>query len=86
LLYGAKITDPYTCYKLFRTDFLKTLNLKSNGFEIEAEITCKTLKAGGKIKEISISYFPRSFQEGKKIRFKDGLIAVWTILKYWFKG
>ncbi len=83
-LYGAEITDPYTCYKLFQADFLKRLDLKSNGFEIEAEITCKALRAGGKIKEVPISYFPRSFSQGKKIKTKDGLRGILTIIKLSF--
>lgn len=84
ILFGSNLTDSYTCYKLFRTDFLKSLELESNGFEIEAEMTCKTLKRKAKIKEAEISYNPRTFEEGKHIRIKDGLIGFFTILKYKF--
>lgn len=81
LLFRSKLTDINTGYKFFRTDFLKSLNLQSNGFEFCEEVTCKILKRGGVIKEVPISYQPRTFQEGKKISFKDGLIGIWTIVK-----
>ncbi|MEK7178270.1 MAG: glycosyltransferase family 2 protein [Patescibacteria group bacterium] len=79
-LFGGNLTDIYTCYKLIPSELIKSLNLSSSGFEIEAEITTKILKRGIKIKEVPINYFPRSFKEGKKIRIYDGLIGVWTIL------
>ncbi|MBI3046391.1 MAG: glycosyltransferase family 2 protein [Candidatus Harrisonbacteria bacterium] len=85
LFFGSHLTDINTGYKLFRTDFLKSLNLKSNGFEFCEEVTCKILKRGGLIKEVPVRYQPRTFKEGKKISFKDGLIGIWTILKYRFK-
>lgn len=85
LLYGAKITDINTCYKLFRTDIIKNIALKGNGFEFCEEVTVKALRRGYKIKEVPIHYYPRSFSKGKKIRFKDGLIAIRTILKYRFR-
>ncbi len=81
LLYGSRLTDIYTCYKLLRREVLENLNLKSSGFEIEAEITCKILKAGIPIKEVPIRYIPRKFSEGKKIKIRDGIIGLWTILK-----
>ncbi|MDP3093794.1 MAG: glycosyltransferase family 2 protein [bacterium] len=85
LLFGSHLTDVYTCYKLFRTDFLRSLKLESNGFEIEAEITCKTLRARGKIKEVPIGYFPRRFSQGKKIRVRDGLKGAFKIVKFRFR-
>jgi len=85
LLFGTKLTDIYTCYKLFPAHLIKSIKLNSNGFEIEAEITAKILKKGLLIKEVPISYSPRRFEQGKKIRFKDGLIGIWTIFKYRFK-
>lgn len=85
LLFGSSLTDAYTGYKLFQAEAIKSINLESSGFEIEAEMTAKILKRGGQIKEVSISYRPRSFSEGKKIRAKDGLKGIWTILKYWRK-
>ncbi len=85
LLYGSHLTDVYTCYKLFRASVLKKINLESNGFEFEAEVTAKLLNSGYQIQEVPIRYYPRSFDEGKKIRFRDGIIGFWTLLKYKFK-
>ena len=84
-LFRTKLTDIYTCYKLFPAHLIKSIKLDSNGFEIEAEITAKILKKGLLIKEVPISYNPRKFKQGKKIRFRDGLIGIWTIVKYRFK-
>ncbi len=81
LLFKARLTDIYTCYKLFRSSLIKELNLSSSGFEFEAEVTAKILKKGLLIKEAPINYYPRKFKEGKKIRFLDGLIGIWTIIK-----
>ena len=83
LLFGSKLTDSYTCYKLFRASLFNSISLESSGFEIEAEITAKILKKGLVVKEVPIEYFPRKFSQGKKIRFRDGLIGLWTIFKYW---
>lgn len=84
LLYKCQLTDVYTGYKLFRTPLIKSIDLKSNGFEIEAEITCQILKRGIVIKEVPIHYEPRTFRQGKKIRFCDGLVGFWTIIKNHF--
>jgi len=84
LIFGSKLTDINTGYKLFRTDILKKINLKSHGFEFCEEVTAKVLKSGYPIKEVAIHYYPRKFSEGKKLRFRDGLIGFWTILKYRF--
>jgi len=81
-LYGLNITDEATCYKLFRSEILKSVNLNCVGFEFCPEITAKLAKKGIKIKEIPISYYPRSFREGKKIRWIDGLTAAWILLRY----
>lgn len=81
LLYGSNLTDIYTCYKLFRAPAVLALDLQCNGFEIEAEFTTKLLRSGYKIFEAPISYNPRKFSEGKKIKARDGLIGLWTILK-----
>jgi len=86
VLSGQKITDAYTCYKLFRKDILKNLFLESSGFEIEAEITVRIIKKGYNIKEVPIDYFPRTFKEGKKINVKDGIIGLYSIFKFWFKN
>lgn len=84
LLYNAKITDEPTCYKLFTTDVIKNLNLKCERFEFCPEVTAKVRKKGYKIYELPISYFPRTIDEGKKIRWKDGFEALWTLIKYRF--
>ncbi len=83
LLFASRLTDTYTCYKLFPARLIKSIPLTSNGFEIEAEITARILKKGLSIKELPISYSPRKFSQGKKIRFWDGLLGLWTIIKYW---
>ncbi len=84
VLYGNSLTDMETCYKLVKTEMLHTLKLKSNSFDIEAEITAKLLKRGVIIVEIPIKVNPRGYHEGKKIGWQDGLTAVWTLVKYRF--
>ena len=80
ILYGTKITDMETCYKMFRKKTINQINLISNGFNIEPEITAKLLKKNIKITELPISYCPRSLKEGKKINWKDGIIAIYTLI------
>lgn len=82
ILYGSHITDEATGYKVLRTDLLRSLNLQSTGFEFCPEVTGKVLRRGIEIHEVPISYRPRSFDEGKKINWRDGLRAIWTLLKY----
>ncbi len=82
LFFGTKLTDVYTCYKLFPAEIIKKINIESRGFELEMELTVKTLKMGYQIAEVPIHYYPRKFNEGKKIRAKDGLKGIWTLLKY----
>ncbi|MBL7064633.1 MAG: glycosyltransferase family 2 protein [Anaerolineae bacterium] len=82
LLYGSHITDEPTGYKAFRADLLRSLDLQSDGFEFCPEVTGKVLRRGIEIHEVPISYRPRSFDEGKKINWRDGLRAIWTLLKY----
>jgi len=84
LLFNSKLTDTYTCYKLIPANVMKSLNLESSGFEIEAELTAKLLKKGIEIKEVPIEYNPRKFKQGKKIRFRDGIVGLWTIIKHRF--
>ncbi len=79
ILYGGNLTDSYTCYKLIPKKILQALELDSNGFEIEAEITAKLAKMGVKIVEVPIRYSPRKYEQGKKIKAKDALKG---ILKY----
>lgn len=83
-LFSSKLTDMETCYKLFRTPLIKGLDLKSDGFEIEVELTAKVLKLGEKIMEVPISYKGRSFHEGKKIGWKDGFNAIFMLVRYRF--
>jgi len=82
ILYNAKITDEPTCYKMFKKKVIKSIELKCKGFEFCPEITAKIRKKGYKIYEVPISYNPRSIKEGKKIRLKDGIMAIWTLIKY----
>jgi len=84
LLYGSKITDMETCYKVFKKEVIKDVEIKSNRFEFEPEITAKILKAGYKIHEVPIKVNPRGYDEGKKITWKDGFLALWTLIKYRF--
>jgi glycosyltransferase involved in cell wall biosynthesis len=83
-LYRLNITDEATCYKTFRTDVIKGINLKCKRFEFCPEITAKIAKKGIKILEIPISYHPRKKSEGKKINWKDGVEAIWTLIRYRF--
>ncbi len=80
--FNTGLNDCFTCYKLFRRETIKNLNLKAQGFDIEIEIIAKALKKKLRIAEEFITYHPRSYAEGKKIRCKDGLRAALSILKY----
>lgn len=82
LLFKSKLTDIYTCYKLFPANLIKSIPFESSGFEFEAEISARILKRGYQIKEVPIRYYPRKFKEGKKIRPSDGLKGLWTIIKF----
>lgn len=84
ILYHAQITDEPTCYKMFKKEVIKSIDLKCKGFEFCPEVTAKIRKKGYKIYEVPIHYNPRSIKEGKKIRLKDGIIAIWTLIKYRF--
>lgn len=87
ILYGEKITDMETGYKVFTRKSIDGIILESRSFDFEPEITAKILKKGIKIHEIDIKIKPRSYEEGKKIRpINDGLIALWTLIKYRFKS
>ena len=83
-LFGLKLNDSFTCYKLFRKDTINLLNLKEKSFTIETEIVAKAAKRELRIVEVPISYHPRPYSEGKKIRCKDGIRAIMTIIKYRF--
>jgi len=84
LLYGTKITDMETCYKVFRKEVIKDMKLKAKRFDFEPEITAKILKKGYKIKEVPINFVGRKFDEGKKITWKDGIKALYYLIKYRF--
>lgn len=84
ILYGARLTDEATAYKMFKTEIIKALNLKSKRFEFCPEVTAKVLKKGCKIVEVPISYKGRTIEEGKKIKWYDGFESIWTLLKYRF--
>jgi glycosyltransferase involved in cell wall biosynthesis len=84
LLYDSSLTDMETAYKVFSTHALDGINLRCMGFELEPEITAKLLKAGFRIVELPIDYQPRTVQGGKKINWRDGLRAIWTLMKYRF--
>ncbi|MBU2577242.1 glycosyltransferase family 2 protein [Patescibacteria group bacterium] len=81
-LYGSKITDLETCYKLMAKEVYQSINLVSSGFEIEPEITAKILKKGFEILETPIVFKPRTYKQGKKIKGKDAVKAVYTLIKY----
>lgn len=84
ILYNTILTDMETCYKVFRADVIKSFQIKSNRFNFEPEITAKVLKRKYKLYELPISYYGRDFSEGKKITWRDGFSAVWTLIKYRF--
>jgi len=81
-LFGVRLNDCLTCYKLFRREVIQTLDLKSQGFDIEIEIISKAIRKKFKIVETSVQYHPRSYGEGKKIRISDGFKVALSILKY----
>lgn len=83
VLFNGHITDMETCYKMIETKLLKNLNLTSSRFEIEPEITCKILKRKEKIVELPITYKGR--KKGKKIGVKDGIQAIWNLVKWKFR-
>lgn len=84
ILYNTILSDMETCYKVFKAEVVKGLNLRSRRFEFEPEITAKVLKQGYRIYEVPISYNGREWDEGKKIKWTDAPIAVWTLLRYRF--
>lgn len=85
ILYGQWITDMETGYKIFSRKAVETINLRAKSFDFEPEITAKLLKTGHHIVEIPITTNPRGYEEGKKLNtLKDGIIALWTLLKYRF--
>src|SRR3989338_825168 len=85
LLYNSTLSDMETCYKMFRKDVLRRMEIKSNDFSVEPELTAKVLKNRNlRVYEMPISYYGRSYAEGKKISWRHGFGALWTLLKYRF--
>lgn len=84
LLYNTILTDMETCYKAFRGDVIRGLVLRSDRFDFEPEVTAKVLKKGYRLFEVPISYNGRSYEEGKKITWRDGLIALYCLIWYRF--
>lgn len=81
-LTNINLTDVETCYKAFRGDIIRQMNITSSGFGFEIEVTAKVAKLGCAIYEVPISYYGRTYAEGKKIGFRDGLAALWYIVKF----
>jgi glycosyltransferase involved in cell wall biosynthesis len=84
ILYDTILTDMETGYKVFRRDVVEGLNLHANGFDFEPEFTAKVLKHNYRIFEVPITFNPRDYSQGKKIKFHDAFEAVWTLVKYRF--
>lgn len=81
-LYGSDLTDEPTCYKMWRRELVQSIHLTEDGFEFCAEVTAKVLRRGISIPEVQIRYTPRTIDEGKKIRLRDGVTTVWTLVKH----
>jgi glycosyltransferase involved in cell wall biosynthesis len=85
VLYNTMLTDMETCYKVMRAEIVRDLRLESNGFGIEPEMTAKIFKRGCRVYEIPITYDGRGYDQGKKITWRDGFVALWVLLKYRFR-
>jgi glycosyltransferase involved in cell wall biosynthesis len=81
VLYNTMLSDMETCYKVMRTDVLRSMTLRSDGFGIEPEITAKVFKRGYRVYEVPITYDGRGYEEGKKITWRDGIVALWVLIK-----
>lgn len=79
---NLNLTDMETCYKLFKTDIIQSLELKEDRFGFEPEITAKISRSGARIYEVAVSYYGRTYAEGKKINWRDGISALRCIVKY----
>ena len=84
VLYNTMLTDMETCYKVMRTEVLRSMTLKSDGFGIEPELTAKIFKRHYRVYEVPITYDGRNYDEGKKITWRDGFVALWVLFKYRF--
>ena len=83
-LFNCWISDMETCYKAFRADIIQSIQLESNDFRIEPEITAKILRRGHRIYEVPVSYLGRTYEEGKKMKPSQGFWAIWALFKYRF--
>jgi glycosyltransferase involved in cell wall biosynthesis len=81
VLYNTMLSDMETCYKVMRREVLQSFTLQSDGFGIEPELTAKIFKRGYRVYEVPITYDGRGYDEGKKITWKDGVVALWVLLK-----
>jgi len=86
ILYRRRVTDEATCYKVFRTEVLKSIELRCRRFEFCPEVTARLLKRGYRYAEVPINYHARTYAQGKKITWKDGVECIWTLIKYRFIG
>jgi glycosyltransferase involved in cell wall biosynthesis len=84
ILYNTMLTDMETCYKVMRTEVLRSMSLEADGFGIEPEMTAKIFKRGYRVYEVPITYDGRGYDEGKKIGWRDGFVALWVLLKFRF--
>ena len=84
VLYNTMLTDMETCYKAMRVEVLRSFTLDSDGFGIEPELTAKIFKRGYRVYEVPITYDGRGYEEGKKITWRDGVVALWVLVKYRF--
>jgi glycosyltransferase involved in cell wall biosynthesis len=84
VLYNTMLTDMETCYKVMRTEVLRSMTLEANGFGIEPELTAKIFKRGYRVYEVPITYDGRGYDEGKKIGWRDGFVALWVLIKFRF--
>jgi glycosyltransferase involved in cell wall biosynthesis len=84
VLYNTMLSDMETCYKVMRLEVLRSMTLQSDSFGIEPELTAKIFKRGYRVYEVPITYDGRGYEEGKKITWRDGLVALWVLLKYRF--
>jgi len=85
MMTNINLTDMEVCYKVFKREIIQSLDLKEKRFGFEVEVTAKVARSGAVIYEVPISYYGRSYEEGKKITWKDGFRALWCILKYRFR-
>ena len=84
VLYNTMLTDMETCYKAMRVEVLRSFSLDSDGFGIEPEMTAKIFKRGYRVYEVPITYDGRGYDEGKNITWRDGVVALWVLVKYRF--